>query len=390
MIRRGWQGFPGGDASSPAETGMTRRWPNRLLPARLLAAALAFLCSAGCVSRVHAPYSGPADDRPPMVRQASLDASGPRPRAAVLMEPIGRQGTHDLYSIAAPSVGCNGQDGGLVTGTLYRSTAPGRHRLVIVLPIWGKSNYPQRQIVRWLTRRHGAGDTHVLEVHGEWPILDWDALAVAPTEARFFELIDRGTGCFLDIATDVRRLVGWAERLDGVDPGRIGLVGFSLGAVVGSLAMGQDERLAAGVFVMGGADLHETFASCRGRAQRVREQVGERFGWTQEEFRQRLVAPLAAANPARFAANIHPSRVLVVDAAYDTCMPEKSRNAFWEALGRPERITLSYGHQVAFVSMSRLFFRYTTRRIAGFLDRRLSAETVPAPRTPPPALSSVR
>ncbi len=327
--------------------------------------ALALLAVTGCVSRVHTLCCGPPGDRAPAARPVA--AAVPPP--AVRMDPIGRQGGYELHAVVMPAAGCDRWDE--VTATLHLSTVPGRHGLVIVLPIWGQSTYPQRQAVRRLTRPRTAEPIHVLEVHGERVIFDWPALADAPDEALFLERAERVAGCVAGAATDARRLAAWARRLDGVDPGRVGIVGFSIGAVAAALALGQDPQLAAGVLVMGGADLHDTFASCRGRARWVRETVTRRFGWTRQEFRRALVAPLAAANPARVAAVVDPERVLIVDAAYDNCMTPKGSNALWQALGQPERITLSYGHKVAFLSMTPLGLRYTTRRIAAFLDRRL-------------------
>ena len=64
----------------------------------------------------------------------------------------------------------------------------------------------------------------------------------------------------------------------------------------------------------------------------------------------------------------------MVDSAFDHCMPESSREALWEAWGRPERISFSYGHKLSFMSMTPLGFDYTTRRIVDFLDRLLLAE----------------
>ena len=124
---------------------------------------------------------------------------------------------------------------------------------------------------------------------------------------------------------------------------------------------------------MGGAELHEVLGACRGRAGDARRRLMRRFGWDEATFRSRIEATVAPHEPARFAGKVHPSRVLLVDAAFDHCMPQTARDGLWEALGRPERITLRYGHKVAFLSMTPLGFHYTTRRILDFLDDRLRA-----------------
>ncbi len=159
------------------------------------------------------------------------------PAAAVRMEAAGRKGGHELYSVTAEPAGCIRRDSGQVGATFYRHTAGGRHRLVVVLPIWGASTYPQRRVVQRLLRR-GAESTHVLEIHGERTVLDWDALEAAPDEERFLEQLAGAASCLADAVTDARRLVSWAAVLEGVDPQRVGIVGFSIGAAAASLAMG--------------------------------------------------------------------------------------------------------------------------------------------------------
>ena len=52
-------------------------------------------------------------------------------------------------------------------------------------------------------------------------------------------------------------------------------------------------------------------------------------------------------------------------------MPERSRDALWEALGRPERIGLQYSHKRSFLSMTPLAANYLCKQINAFLDRTL-------------------
>ena len=56
----------------------------------------------------------------------------------------------------------------------------------------------------------------------------------------------------------------------GVDPDRIALIGFSIGASWCSVAIANEPRLAAGVLVMGGADVHEILAACNQEIQDAR------------------------------------------------------------------------------------------------------------------------
>jgi dienelactone hydrolase len=164
------------------------------------------------------------------------------------------------------------------------------------------------------------------------------------------------------------------------DPRRVGIVGFSIGGIVGSLVMGRDQRLAAGVFVMVGGYLDEIIAHCKWGQREVREHAAKAFGWTTEKLKSVIKEPLSGVDPMRVADRIDPAAVLYIDSGYDRCIPRSCRDDLWRAMGEPERVTLGYDHRNSFLSMTFLGFDVTTRRIITFLDRRL-AETEPLPTT---------
>ena len=165
------------------------------------------------------------------------------------------------------------------------------------------------------------GTINVLQIDGERPLLDWDAVGDTRTEAEFFELLDQMIGRFVSTVIDIRRVVDWAQTQPDVDPQRIALIGFSMGALVASVAMANEPRLAAGVLVMGGADPHEILAACGHEIGRGREHVLEHLDWSLDKYRNELAKALARINPARFAGMVDPRRVLIIEAAADTCMP---------------------------------------------------------------------
>jgi dienelactone hydrolase len=172
--------------------------------------------------------------------------------------------------------------------------------------------------------------------------------------------------------TDLRRLVDWGQGRPEVDPARIALVGFSMSAIVGSVAMANEPRIGYGVLVVGGADLHEVLAVCNGRIRSTREALLKRFDWSLEDLKARLEGTLQVVNPVRFAGQVDPARVLVIDAADDSCIPEASRERFWEALGRPERISYQYGHRATFLALTFLGGHDMQHKVYAFLDRTLS------------------
>lgn len=60
---------------------------------------------------------------------------------------------------------------------------------------------------------------------------------------------------FEQTVMDVRRGIDYLQSRPHISPHRIGVLGFSLGAIIGADAMGIDPRLKAGVLISGGGDI---------------------------------------------------------------------------------------------------------------------------------------
>jgi dienelactone hydrolase len=343
----------------------------RLRLASLAVALVATLAMAGCAARVHMPFvPGYEPERPTLVPAAASEFDAlyqtPRPFYAHRAE----DAAYRIETLAFPSVGQNGQDGDLVTARHYRSKSKGLKPLVIVLPIWGIHTYPSNSISAGL-REHSAGALNVLQILGEEPLLDWDAIGNAQSEAEFFDLLEQMIDRFVSTVIDIRRLVDWAQAQPDVDPERIALIGFSMSALVASVALGNEPRFAAGILVMGGADIHEILAACNHEIANARERLLEQLGWSLEEFKRALQHQLAPIDPARFAGMADPSRMLIIEAAKDTCVPKRARERLWRAFGQPERIAYLYDHRIAFLAMTFLGGHSLQREVYHFLDRTL-------------------
>ena len=59
---------------------------------------------------------------------------------------------------------------------------------------------------------------------------------------------------FRQSIADARRALDWLEASEYVDSKRIGVLGISLGAIVGSMVLSQDNRPRGGILLLGGAD----------------------------------------------------------------------------------------------------------------------------------------
>jgi dienelactone hydrolase len=284
---------------------------------------------------------------------------------------LGHKGDYEVKAVSFPSSGHNGQADNRVTARYYRGRGAGPKPLIIVLPIWGSRHlYPAKKMTRVLRSRFD-GDANVMHLDGREPLVDFNAMGAAEDVAAFRLTIARmAEQCRVSLI-DIRRILDWAETQPDIDPERIALIGFSVGAIIAAGAAQIDPRLAATVLVMGAANPAQVIAQAEGAAERNRELILERFGWTQERYQQELELAFGFLDPARMGGRVDPARVLIFDAAHDERMPQTTRDALWEAMGRPERITLQYKHAFAFFSMSPLGRNYTTDRIYRFLEETL-------------------
>ena len=270
-----------------------------------------------------------------------------------------------------PSIGDNGQPDNLVRGKYYESKLQGRKPMVVVLPIWGRHVYPPEKITAHLLRR-SRGHINVFQVEGPNHLLDWQGLASAPDETSYLELWEQGARREWVAITDIRRILDWAKTRADLDSERVGLVGFSHGAMVAGAVAAQEPRLAATVLVMGGALAHQVLAQCPlTRSAPARSKAVTEFGWSLDELEQRLQPIFAPLDPTTYPGRVDPQRVLIVEAAQDQCMTETAREALWESMGQPERILIPTRHKRAFLGMTPLGFNWLRHRIGDFLLRTL-------------------
>jgi dienelactone hydrolase len=279
-----------------------------------------------------------------------------------------------LRRLTFESVGSNGQSGHPVTVDFYQSTLPGRWPVVIVIPVWGISNYPSTKIAKAI-RNKSDGTFHVFHMRGDTHLLDWELLGDARSEEEFLaawhESVERERATVIDI----RRLIDWAEERPEIDADRIGLIGFSHSAMLAATLAVNEPRIAATVLVFGGARPHEIVARCDGlRTTGLREKVTREFGWSLEEYERRLEPIFRVMDPAQYPARVDPASVLLFEAEEDTCISRGSREALCAAMGMPERYTIDANHRGAFLTMTPLYFNWLRHRVWEFFNHTLADE----------------
>jgi dienelactone hydrolase len=339
-----------------------------------------WLAVCGCVTRsYHARAEAEVPSEPAMA--ADTDASGPfaMPDAPLEVDnhDLEHRGRYRLHRLTFPSVGRNGQADDLVTINYHRSIVPGSWPALIVVPIWGVSDYPSKSIAR-AVRARSDGRMHVLDVQGETYLLDWEWLRGAEDEDSFLDGWREAAYRERSMVLDLRRLVDWAEAQPEIDTTRLAVIGFSHSAILAATLAANEPRIAATVLVFGGAHPHETIARCDGnRTVGLQDKVAQEFGWTQDEYARRLAPILRDVDPATYPGRVDPESVLLFEAEQDPCVPRTAYAALRETMGHPARYTVGTSHRRAFYTMTPLYGNWLRHRVWEFLEARFFGEPGP-------------
>lgn len=138
---------------------------------------------------------------------------------------------------------------------------------------------------------------------------------------------------------DARRAGDWLAARPDVEPSRVGIVGISLGAVIGSLTAGVDDRFSRSVFIIGGGDLPAIIMHGSKETARQKKKL-EEAGLTVERLRELW----KDIEPITYAGRVRREDVLMINAESDEIIPRASTEKLHAALGKPEIRWFKGGH----------------------------------------------
>ncbi len=143
---------------------------------------------------------------------------------------------------------------------------------------------------------------------------------------------------FRQTIVDIRCLIDWLEKRDEIDGKRIGIMGTSLGAIIANLAMGVDDRIKAGVSVLGGGNypklLWKSLLTIPLKIKLILHGINPKI----------ISHNLDIIDPISFSYRNRPRNVFMINGRLDLIIPPSCAKDLWEALGKPRIKWLWTGH----------------------------------------------
>lgn len=144
---------------------------------------------------------------------------------------------------------------------------------------------------------------------------------------------------FIESVGDIRRSIDVLSTRPEVDSTRVGYLGVSMGAILGTLVTATDERLRTAVLIVGGGDWQTISKQSNEKFARDRRQIGL--------LKPEEVAILDDIDPKNFAAHISPRPLLMISGTRDSIIPPASAKILFNAAREPKKqVWIESGHLI--------------------------------------------
>jgi len=137
---------------------------------------------------------------------------------------------------------------------------------------------------------------------------------------------------------DIRSAAMWLRTRKEIDPHKTGIVGVSLGAVIGALAVGVDDSFARSALILGGGDVAQIIWASP-EASRLKAQLLEQ-GYTLEKLRKEL----KPVDPLTYANRINPRTLIMFNGKKDQTVTKECAAKLWREAGKPKIVWYDTTH----------------------------------------------
>ncbi len=157
---------------------------------------------------------------------------------------------------------------------------------------------------------------------------------------------------------DILQIIDWAETRPEIDSNRVFISGISFGGFVSTIAMGMDERIKAGVFIVTGGNANKlTMLNKEGQYRKRYTRTEAEHAQIMADYRMYLEqverygfenVPAKhisfVTDPLTFAPNLKDRPVMMINAKYDKYIPVEAATDLWQAIGKPDIKWYPTGH----------------------------------------------
>lgn len=214
----------------------------------------------------------------------------------------------------------------------YRPRVPAKAPGIIVLDILQGNFLVARTVARSLAENGIAALAVHMPFFGKRkPQDDPNATMLSPS-------ISFTIGLMTQAVLDIRSAALWLRAREEIDGERTGVVGVSLGAVIGGLVIGVDDSFVKNALVLGGGDVAQILWTSPESAE-LKQKLEEK-GYTLEKLREEL----QLVDPLTYAHRINRSTVLLFNAKKDETVIPDCTTKFWEKAGQPKIIWYDTSH----------------------------------------------
>ncbi len=257
-------------------------------------------------------------------------------------------------------------------GELYEPVRSGKAPFAIIVHgIGDLSTIPCRAFARHLVRQGMACFVLYLVIH---------SCRISESVRKRMPMIsdDEWFECYRGSVIEIRQLIDWAGGQARIDASRVAVLGISLGGFISAIAMGVDERIKAGIFIVAGGNAGKISQLSRlSIFRKGYRQTESKYRDKQSHYAHYLdeVAGKGVENvipetrsfltdPMTYGSSLKERPVLMINARWDEVIPREATNDFWESCGRPEILWMPATHATIWA-----WYPIIRHRITSFLRR---------------------
>jgi cephalosporin-C deacetylase-like acetyl esterase len=175
---------------------------------------------------------------------------------------------------------------------------------------------------------------------------------------------------------EVRQAIDWASSRQEIDRGKLAVVGISFGGFISAIAMGIDQRIGAGVFIVSGGNnekigymsglstITKEYRRTEAEYQRLQRYYFQYLAEVAKKGLENVDPPRRSflTDPMTYAHRLRQRPVLMINSRWDEAISAEATLDFWQECGRPDIVWLPATHATIW-----LWYPLIRRKIDGFL-----------------------